>query len=315
MGMKILVTGHSGLLGNALLKKLRLLKFEVYGVSRTDRHHVEKNVFLTDLQDHERVKYVFDQVQPDIVYHLAANASESMGQVSPRDMVQRNVGMFTNVLSEAISHKVKKFIFASSISVYGDAKTPYEEKSFPLPKDVYGVNKFACEMILKIMANVYGFEYTILRPHNIYGPGQNMNDLSKNVVALFMRKIITGEPYILYGEGKMIRAFSYVDDVADVFAEAARKFKNITMNVGSTEVHTIKELSDMIQKIAHGSNMISSKPIRPQEMADFIAEHELQHSLVSYKDTPLEKGIQTTWEWVKKQRMLDLPQVPKEIYV
>ncbi len=310
---KILIVGHSGLIGNRLLQVLTNQGHIVFGVSRTDRHKVSHNIVCADLTNPEVTEQIFQEIKPEIVYLLAANACESRGQISPIDMTMRNVGLAVNVLRSAMNVKVKKFIYASSISVYGDAPTPYSESSTPKPKDVYGVNKLAFEQILKIMADVYKFDYTILRPHNVYGPGQNMNDPYKNVVALFMRKLLLREPYVMYGEGKMKRAFSYVDDVADVFAQAKDKFSKLTINVGSTQETTIKELSDLLQRITALSVDVEQKASRPQEMHDFIADHTIQEDQLVYLDTPLLKGLIKTWEWVQVQPLTDLEVKENEI--
>lgn len=302
--MRILITGSSGLVGTNLVKRLEK-EHTIIHASRREG---------VDLRDYASVKELFTSTKPEIVYHLAANSSEARGQISPVDMTQRNLGIFVNVLAEAINTKVKRFIYTSSVAVYGEANVPYMEDGPTIPKDVYGVNKLAAELILKIMAKVYGFEYVIFRPHNIYGPGQNMNDPTKNVVALFMRLLMEGKPYKLYGEGKMCRAFSYVGDVVDVFVEALEpRFANKTMNVGAEHHISIKELSDMIQEITGIQGTPEMLPGRKQEISMFLADHTLQNNLIKYRNTPLKTGLQTTWEWVKKKGFGQLEVHPNEI--
>ncbi|MDQ3159039.1 MAG: NAD(P)-dependent oxidoreductase [bacterium] len=302
--MRILCTGHSGLLGSHLVTLLKEEGHEVYGVSRTDRMGMIGNVFLVNLADlnlPSATEFVFEKVKPDVVYHLAANAAEAKGQVSPVDMVSRNLLLSTNVLRYAIQSGVKKFIYASSVSVYGDAPVPYTETSQPQPKDIYGVNKLAFEQELKIMAEVYGFDYTIFRPHNLYGPGQNPNDLTKNVVNMFMRKILLKEPYTILGDGSVRRGFSYAPDVAEVFSQAVHKFSGVTMNVGSKQITSIEHLSSLLQQITASKIPVERKPLRKQEIDLFIADHEVQDKLASYYNTPLEEGLAKTWDWMKKQ--------------
>jgi len=316
--MRILCTGHSGLLGSHLVTLLKAEGHEVYGVSRTNRMGMIGNVFLGDLADVSLstvTQYVFERVKPEVVYHLAANAAEAKGQVSPVDMVSRNLLLSTNVLRYAIQSGVKKFIYASSVSVYGDAPIPYAEDSQPHPKDVYGVNKLAFEQELKIMAQVYGFDYTIFRPHNLYGPGQNPNDLTKNVINLFMRKILLREPYTILGDGSVRRGFSYAPDVAKVFAQALEGLSKITMNVGTTHIASIEQLSALLQQITKSDTQVERKPLRKQEIDLFIADHSLQSRLVDYHETPLEEGLRETWDWMKKQDISTPIEFKEEIYV
>lgn len=292
---KILVTGHQGLVGLNLVQRLKAERHEVFGLDLQTGF---------DLRDRTMLETYMGKIEPDVVYHLAANASETRGQISPVDMTELNMGIFMNVLKSSINAHVKRFMYTSSVAVYGEAHVPYKEDGPTIPKDVYGVNKLACEQVLRIMAKVYNFEYTIFRPHNIYGPGQNMADPTKNVVALFMRKLIEGHPYTLYDNGTMKRAFSFVEDVVDVFTKALDPtFANITMNVGSETVTSIKELSDLIQKITGIQGDVKIAPGRPQEISQFLADHSTQNKLVKYHETTLLEGLVRTWNWVKVQEL------------
>lgn len=316
--MRILVTGHSGLLGSHLVPLLQEQGHDVYGVSRTDRMNMKENVFLVDLADISEpsgTEFVFETVKPEIVFHLAACAAEAKGQVSPVDMVTRNLLLSTNVLRYAIQTGVKKFIYASSVSVYGDASTPYMESDTPQPKDVYGVNKLAFEQELKIMSEVYGFDYTIFRPHNLYGPGQNPNDLTKNVINMFMRKILQGQTYTILGEGTVERGFSYAADVAEVFSQAVTGLSKIAMNVGSVWSNTIQELSDELRYITQTDVPIERKPLRKQEIDVFIADHTTQNSLVKYHETTLGEGLAKTWKWMKEQEITEPMNFKEEICI
>lgn len=306
--MKICVTGSTGLVGSNLITRLeKSKKHKIIGLSRKEG---------MDLSNETVIHGFFQVTRPEVVFHLAANASEARGQMSPIDMTERNMMIFINTLTAAINAGVKKFVYTSSVAVYGQATVPYKEDGKTIPKDVYGVNKLACEQILKIMAKVYKFKYVILRPHNIYGPGQNMNDPSKNVVALFMRRLMEGQQYNLYGQGKMRRAFSYVDDVVDVlYACLTKKLDNQTLNVGSDYNISVKELSDLIQKITGIEIQPFLAPSRPQEISMFLADHSLQNKLLKYKDTPLYVGLEKTWEWAKKKDLGELEFHKKEINV
>jgi len=303
--MRIIVTGSEGLVGKNLVKRLVHLGHDVSGMDL---------VTGTDLNDTDLLEATMQQIMPEVICHLAANAAEARGQVSPVDMIHNNINIFANTMKAAINAKVKKFIYTSSVAVYGEANVPYKEDGLTIPKDVYGVNKLACEQILKIMAKVYGFNYVIFRPHNIYGPGQSMSDPHKNVVALFMRKLIENEPYKLFGYGKMRRAFSYIDDVVDVLVESLDdRYNNQTLNVGSEKDISIKELSDLIQKTTGIIGEIELLKGRPQEISMFLADHTNQNILTKYKETPIEEGLLKTWEWVREQKLLPIIKRKDEI--
>lgn len=296
--MKVLVTGSTGLLGTNLVNRLRK-RFKVVGVSRREG---------IDLLDKQKTKKFIQKNKFDIIYHLAANAAESRGQISPIDMTERNLSIFLNVLVPAINAGFKRFIYVSSVAVYGDIEVPYSEDDIPKPKDVYGVNKLACEQILKILAKVHHFNYTILRPHNIYGPHQDMSNPYKNVVALLMRNLIENKEINLYGGGKMKRAFSYVDDVVDVLENSVNeKFINQTLNVGSSIEIDINSLLSLIEKIANKKAKKKILPARDQEIFNFLASHRKQNILTSYKETPLEVGLKNTWDFLNLPKIIEEP--------
>ena len=296
--MKILITGHTGLVGANLYRTLSLRGHLVGGVSRRTGF---------DLTNKEVAKQAIEKTKPDIVYCLAANAAEARGQVSPQDMTERNLNIFLNVLVPSINVKVKRFIYLSSVAVYGDVEVPYAEDDIPKPKDVYGVNKLAAEQILKILSKVHGFDYTIFRPHNIYGPHQDMSNPYKNVVALVMRNMMEDKEMTLFGEGKMMRAFSYVDDVVDVLVEALdEKFRNQTVNLGSSLETEIIDLVKEIEKISGKTLKKKFLPARPQEIFHFLASHKKLNTLTNYHETPLSEGLKKTWDF------LNLPEIVKE---
>jgi UDP-glucose 4-epimerase len=293
--MKILVTGATGLVGTNLLKRLKY--HEIYTVSRREG---------IDLRDAKLARQVIETFNPDIVYHLAANAAESRGEKSPQDMTENNLNIFLNVLVPSINVGVKRFIYTSSVAVYGDCEVPYSEDDIPKPKDIYGVNKLACEQILKILAKVHNFDYTIFRPHNIYGPHQDMSNPYKNVVALFMRNLMEDKEITIFGEGKMRRAFSYVDDVVDVLSDLSDTFKNQTVNVGSSIEYGIADVLEVIERVSGKKARVVHKPARPQEIYNFLPCHRKLNVLHPYHETSLEEGIKKTWEFI------NLPKIKEE---
>jgi UDP-glucose 4-epimerase len=294
--MKILITGATGLVGSNLKERLRDTH-EVVGLSRREGFN---------LLNKEATATFIEQWKPDVVYHLAANAAEARGQVSPIDMTERNLNIFLHVLVPSMNVGVKKFIYTSSVAVYGEAEVPYSEDDICKPKDVYGVNKLACEQILKILAKGHNLDYTIFRPHNIYGPHQDMSNPYKNVVALFMRNIMENKEITIFGEGKMRRAFSYVDDVVDVLVEALNGFKNQTVNVGSSIEYGIADILEKIETITGKKAIVQHKPARPHEIYLFLPCHKKLNNLFPYHETPIDEGLQRTWDYI------NLPNIKEE---
>jgi len=296
--MKIICTGAMGLIGSHTAKRLEDMGHEVF---KTDIVPGD-SVFQLDLLDKEATaKYIMD-IKPDVVYHFAANAAEGKAQFSPIDITQRNLGIFLNVLVPSINAGMKRFVFTSSIAVYGEIALPFKESDPPMPQDIYGINKVACEQTLRVLAKVHDFEYVIARPHNVYGPNQNMRDPYRNVVTLFMNALLHNKAYSIFGDGSMKRCFSYIDDVVDVLSRMATdKVAGLTVNVGSEKTYTINELSDVIREVSGIDIEPNYLPDRPQEVHTAQSDHSICKIVFGYKDTPFKEGIKKTWEYCKLQ--------------
>lgn len=304
--MRILVTGGAGFIGSHLVNKLSGEDHEVFVIDDlsggstlniTDEDKFE----MIDCRDDLLVDEAFKRIKPEVVFHLAANAAEGLSHFSPIEVTSRNYDAFIKTVTPAIKYGVKRFVFTSSIAAYGAIPTPFKESDRPEPEDLYGISKYACEMSLKILSEVHGMEYVITRPHNVYGPKQNMKDPLRNVVTIWMNALLKGEPYYIYGDGSMQRCFSYIDDVVDAlykcgFADVLGK----TFNVGSDSNYTLSELSRLLQKVAGNEISPIYLPQRANEVTIAISDHTEAKKYLNYQDTvSLEEGLRRTWEWAE----------------
>lgn len=299
---KVLVTGGAGFIGSHLIDKLEAEGHDVWFLDDLSGGSLanlpgKTPGFLIDLRNAERTAKAIELIKPEIVYHLAANAAENKAQFSPVDVTSRNYSAFINVLTPFIKYGGRRFVFTSSIAVYGALQTPFKETDKPEPEDLYGITKLAAEQTLKVMSQVHDFEYVIARPHNVYGPRQNMRDPYRNVVTIWMNKVIKGEHLPIYGDGLQRRCFSYIDDVVDAlfkcgFKEVAGK----TFNIGSDYDYCLNELARLIT-----DGQVEYLESRPQEVKVAISDHTQCKNLLGYHETPLSEGIAITWEWAKRQ--------------
>lgn len=307
MKRKVLVTGGAGFIGSHLVDRLIKEGHKVYIIDdlsggKKKNINPRANFFKCDLRNVKKTDQIIKKIKPEIVYHLAANAAENKAQFSPIDITSRNWNTFINTLVSSLRNGMKKIVFTSSIAVYGAQQTPFKETAKPEPEDLYGVSKFAIEDTLKILSKIHNFEYVITRPHNVYGPRQNMTDPYRNVVTIFMNSLLKNKPYYIYGDGEQRRCFSYIDDVVEAIYKCGfGDFHGMIFNIGADSDYSINELSNSVKKVT-GKNI---EPIfigeRPQEVKIAIADHSQAKKLLSYKDkTPLEEGIKLTWEYAKK---------------
>jgi UDP-glucose 4-epimerase len=191
---------------------------------------------------------IFSDYQFDYVYHLAAYAAEGLSHFIRRFNYNNNLIGSVNLINESIKHKVKCFIFTSSIAVYGASQLPMTENTVPQPEDPYGVSKYAVELDLKAAHEMFGLNYVIFRPHNVYGENQNIGDKYRNVIGIFMNQIMHGKQLTIFGDGTQSRAFSYIDDVAIPITKCINipEAYNQIFNIGADKPYSVNELAQVI---------------------------------------------------------------------
>lgn len=323
----VLVTGGAGFIGTHLVDKLVAGNHKVSVIddlSGGKREYVNKKAdfFKCDLREVKIAEKIIKKIKPIIVFHLAANAAENLAQFSPIDVTSRNYNTFINTLVPALNYGMKRIVVTSSIAVYGRLQTPFKESNKPEPEDLYGISKLAMEESLKVLADVHDFEYVITRPHNVYGPRQNMSDPYRNVVTIFMNALLLGNPYYIYGDGEQRRCFSYIDDVVEAIYKCGfGDYNKMIFNIGSDMDYSINMLANTINNCAGAKNSSVYLKDRPREVKVAIADHTLAKKRLVYKDkTSLEKGIKLTWEFAKNigyqkpiygNIELDSPNLPK----
>ena len=155
------------------------------------------------------------------MYHLAAYAAEGLSHFIKRFNYNNNLIGSVNLINAAINHDVKCFVFTSSIAVYGAGQSPMSEDMTPVPEDSYGISKLAVEQELRVSHEMFGLNFVVFRPHNVYGERQNIGDRYRNVVGIFMNQLLRGEPMTIFGDGTQERAFTHIDDVAPIIAHRA----------------------------------------------------------------------------------------------
>jgi len=308
--MKILITGIAGLLGARLADwLLDETEHEVIGLDDLSGGYVENihqkaKFYEVDIVDLHAIEGIFRKEKPDIVYHFAAYAAEGLSPFIRKYNYENNLIASTNLITCSIQYEVKRFVFASSMSVYGNAYTPpFHEDLQQMPIDPYAIAKYSVEQDLKVAHDQHGLEYTIVRPHNFYGIKQNIWDKYRNVLGIWMYQIINDMPPTIFGDGLQSRAFSYVDDSIAPFWMASQSdhTKSEIINLGGIHETTIKEACETL--IAVTNTKLKPVYLEPR--------HEAKHAwstwqksvdLLDFKHTiDLEEGLSRMWTWAQKQ--------------
>ena len=306
--MNYLVTGGTGFLGSHLAATLSKANYEIIGIDNMIggyEDNIPNNIKFHkfDCCDLEKMNKVMKDV--DVVYHCAATAHEGLSVFSPFEITKNNYLASVSVFTAAISNKVKRIIFCSSMARYGDQKTPFTEDMSPKPVDPYAISKVAAEKVLINLCELNNVEWVIAVPHNIIGPRQKYDDPFRNVVSIMLNRMLQKQPPIIFGDGEQKRCFSYIDDCLSCLIPMLDQ-KNLNkhiINIGPDEEFvTINKISEICSNIT-GSNL---KPIykknRPQEVKHAICSAKKARKLLNYKTkTDLYKGILKTFEYIKQR--------------
>jgi UDP-glucose 4-epimerase len=318
--MNILVTGGAGFLGSHLSEAL-LARGHAVTILDDLSGGFERNVpagakFVRGSVCDGVLVSMLCQNKFDAIYHLAAYAAEGLSHFIRRFNYTNNVVGSANLINAAVEYGVKKFIFTSSMAVYGHGLAPFDEGQTPHPCDPYGIAKYAVELDLRAASEMWGLDYTIFRPHNIYGNRQNIGDRYRNVIGIFMNQLLKNEPLTIFGTGDQKRAFSYVTDILGPMAEVLsgdRKYYRGVYNIGGDHWFSINDLARILLLVSDKSAYaINYLPPR-NEVKDAFSSHELLvRDFGPQPQTGLEAGLRSMWDWAQKlgpQQPLKTPAV------
>lgn len=251
----ILVTGAAGFIGSAVSKKILESGYTIVTVDNLttgDKSNIPDSVIFINgnLQD----KNVFQELESYRFYAIIHIAGQSSGEISFDDPVydlQSNTQSTLMLIKLALNSNCKKFIYASTMSVYGDQDDiAITENFIPNPKSFYSVGKLASEHYMSIYQN-YGINFISLRLFNVYGPGQNLKNMRQGMVSIFLSQAINENKIIVKGDSKRYRDMVYIDDVVNAFELALNS--NLSghniFNVCTGIKTTVGEVIENIKKL------------------------------------------------------------------
>jgi UDP-glucose 4-epimerase len=302
-----LVTGGAGFIGSHVADELISLGHRVVvldDLSGGFEDNIPREAVFVNgsILDHDLIERLFERHRFTYVYHLAAYAAEGLSHFIKRFNYQNNLIGSVNLINASVNHGVKCFVFTSSIAVYGAGQSPMSEEMIPVPEDSYGIAKIAVEQELKITHEMFGLDYVIFRPHNVYGERQNIGDRYRNVVGIFMNQLMKDEPMSIFGDGEQQRAFTHISDVAPIIASCVDvpAARNQLFNVGADVPHTVNDLAEIVAAAMGKPCNVAHLDPRNEVKIAFSDHSRAENVFGNREKVSLQAGIEKMAEWVRQ---------------
>lgn len=308
---RAIVTGGAGFIGSHLVERLvdegtETLVVDNLSTGRLDRLTDARRiggvtVHQLDIRAPE-MEEAAKRFQPEVVFHLAAQAQVPASVHDPMEDASVNVLGTINVLSAAVAAGARRIVFATTGgALYGSPKKlPATEKTARLPESPYGISKKIVEDYFRYFKETYELDYSIIAPANVYGPGQDPFG-EAGVVAIFARTMLDGRRPVIYGDGSVTRDYVYVEDVVDAFIRAGNIGGGLLLNIGTAKETSTREIYDLVAKITgyHGEPRMD--PPRPGDVQRSCLSAAAARKHLGWEPfTPLTTGLRRTVEWMRK---------------
>jgi len=313
---KFLVTGGAGFIGSNIVRylvqhnagEIRI----VDNLSNGYLENIEQFLSLPNVSFHEESLTDFTVCEKavkgiDYVIHQAALGSVPRSINNPIATNEANVSAFLNLLTAAKDAGVKRMVFASSSSVYGDGKImPRTEEHIGNPLSPYAVSKQVDELYAKVFFRVYKFPVMGLRYFNVFGPQQSPNGPYAAVIPMFMQALLSNQSPLIHGEGDQSRDFTYIDNVVQaniraLFTPHEEAFGEM-FNVGYGEATSILDLFKMLKKAVNSNLEPNFVAPRVGDVKDSLADISKAQRLLGYQpEVSIDKGLQQTIMWFEQR--------------
>ncbi len=311
----VLVTGGAGFMGSHVAEALmarghRVTVLDDLSGGYRDNVPPSADFLQGSITNAALVDSLFSSRSFDYVFHLAAYAAEGLSHFIKRFNYTNNVIGSVNLINASINTNVKGFVFTSSIAVYGASpELPMTETTRPQPEDSYGIAKLAVEQELAASREMFGLASIIFRPHNVYGPRQNIADRYRNVVGIFMNQILQGRPMTIFGDGMQTRAFSFIDDIAPTIAESIDTpgAWNEVFNIGADQPITLSELAREVARAMAIEPVVAHLPARHEVVHAHSSHEKIRRVFGPERQTPLAEGLKEMAAWVRRHGARETP--------
>lgn len=301
---KVIVTGGAGFIGSNLAEELAQRGYQVVIIDDLSTGNLgniqavlpagQINFIEGSITDLPLMQEIFSGA--DYVFHQAALPSVPRSIEDPETTHSVNITGTLNVLIAARDNAVKKLVYASSSSVYGDTPTlPKTEDMLPNPLSPYAVSKLTGEYYCQVFTRIYGLKTVCLRYFNVYGPRQDPKSAYAAVIPLFINAALAGGSPVIFGDGEQTRDFTFVRDVVEANIQAAESEVTGVFNLGNSQSVTINQLTNLIIELTGKNNI---KPVyqepRPGDILHSLADTTKAKAFGYNPRYKLEQGLKET---------------------
>lgn len=309
--MNYLVTGGAGFIGSFVSKKLLSLGHEVTIIDNLStglKSNIPKLARFIE-GDASRAETInkLNSEKFDAILHIAGQSSGEISFEDPVYDLNSNTTSTILLLDYSLKTNCKRFIYASTMSVYGEkeGKEQFSETDSPNPKSFYAVGKLASENYLKIYHQQYGIDYTILRYFNVYGEGQNLSNMKQGMVSIFFKQILDDSFDVITVKGDLnrFRDQVHVEDIANITIESIgnEKFKNDVVNIGSGVKTSVENVILAIQSLTNSTKKVVQYKGTPGDQFGIYADNTKLLKLIDYKFLSFDQGILRMINWIENK--------------
>jgi len=307
---RCLVTGGAGFIGSNIAKKLIKDNHEVYIIDNLKTGYVDnipnEATFINGDFSQDEILSKLDNTKFDVIFHIGGQSSGEISYEDPEYDLNTNTLSTLKLLQYCQKIGCKKFVYASTMSVYGEkeGQEQFSELDDTNPKSFYAVGKLASEKYMDIFSKQFGIDFVSLRYFNVYGVGQNLENLKQGMVSIYLKQFFDDSfsEVIVKGSLERFRDLVYIDDVADITIESAfnKKYNNQIINVGTGVKTTVGDILELIKEYSNSKKEIKIEGGTPGDQFGIYADNSkllslYQNDLVLFKD-----GLKKMIDWIKE---------------